>query len=222
VYTDGVLTTTATLDDYVFLIEGVLYLLQAQWRTQDFEFLIELTSSAKEQFEDPTAGGFYFTPIGHEDLIYRMKQYSDEAIPASNAVYTIALQQIGYFIGNEKFLQSAEKSLKNALPVVAQHPDFYCTFLTALQFYSKSTQTIIVRGKSQELEGWRKVALKYSTPNRFFFFIDDKISLPGFLESKKPYDNQVVAYICEGTTCHLTAKKLKDFEDELKKFTAKS
>ncbi len=221
VYMDGTLTLSATLDDYVFLIEGIFYLLQAKWRTEDFEFLLALTSVVKEQFEDLATGGFYFTPAVHEDLIYRMKQYSDEALPASNGVYTSLLQQLGYLIGSTEFLQSAEKSLKNALPVVAQRPDFYCTFLTALQFYSKPTQIIIVRGKSEEFNEWRKVALKYCAPNRFYFFIDDQQRLPNFLESKKVYDNQVVAYICEGTTCYLSALKLEDLEGELKRLTTK-
>lgn len=219
VYKDGQVTSSATLDDYVFLIEGLFYLLQARWRTSDFIFLQKLLLVVKEQFEDHTAGGFYFTATKHEKLIYRMKQYADEAIPASAGVFTTVLQQLGLFLGDNQLLKSADKSLKNAMSIILQHPDFYCSFITALQVYFAPTLIIIVRGGSQDFEPWRKAAINHPQFNRFIFFIDDRQTLTGALAEQKSVNEKTIAYICEGQKCYLPIIELKEFEDALQRFS---
>lgn len=219
VYKDGRINHTVTLDDYVFLIEGIFYLLQARWRSADLDFLNELIQSLLEQFEDKETGGFYYTPNDHEKLIYRIKQYSDDAIPASNAICAILLQQIGYFLSNPALLESAERSLKNALPLIRQHPDFYCTFVTALQAYSKASQIIVIRGKQANFPEWQKTLARYKQMNRHIFCIADEMQLPASLNMKKSQEGKTIAYICEGTKCYAPITNLKDFENEIQRLT---
>lgn len=215
-YKDNNVKGQANLDDFVFLIEGIFYSLQAKWRTKDLIFLQELLANVLQDFEDKDYGGFYFTARGHEKLIYRLKQYSDDALPASGAVFTLLLTQLGYFLGEEHYLRCAEKSLKNAFPSIEKYPLSHATFLNALEIYLKPTQIIIVRGKKDELEQWRKTYLDYYRPDRATFFIPNEEELPNFLGEKKGIDSGVIVYYCHDSQCRSTITRLQDFEDELR------
>ncbi len=215
VYSDGKAIRNVSLDDYVFLIEGILYCLQTKWRTKDFNFLQALITTCLTDFEDEESGGFYYTPTNHETLIYRMKQYIDEALPASSGIFTFILQQVGYLLGEDKYLIAAEKSLKNVFPHLQRAPDAYCSFLTALKFHFNPTQIIIVRGKQEVLVIWQTVFKKYLQPNRLGFFIDSDETLPAPLNLKSPQEEEVIAYFCVGHSCLAPILDIEEFENAL-------
>ena len=48
----------AYLDDYAFLLDGLIELLQTQWRTPDLTLALELAEALLTHFEDRQDGGF--------------------------------------------------------------------------------------------------------------------------------------------------------------------
>ena len=60
-YKDGRAHLPAYLDDYAFLADALLELLQTRWRSSDLEFARQLAEVLLAQFEDADAGGFFFT-----------------------------------------------------------------------------------------------------------------------------------------------------------------
>src|SRR5579862_1023084 len=85
-YKDGRAHLGAYLDDYAFLADALLELLQTRWRSRDLEFARALAEVMLEQFLDRERGGFFFTAAEHEPLIHRTKTFNDESIPAGNGV----------------------------------------------------------------------------------------------------------------------------------------
>src|SRR5277367_4086092 len=77
-YKDGRAHLPAYLDDYAFLADALLELLQTRWRSSDLQFARQLTEVLLSQFEDPQNGGFFFTAADHEQLIHRSKTFSDD------------------------------------------------------------------------------------------------------------------------------------------------
>jgi uncharacterized protein YyaL (SSP411 family) len=215
VYKEGEIKQPANLDDFIFLIEGIVYLLQDNWSTDYLNFLRLLQNKVIELFEDKEAGGFYFTSTLNEELFYRLKQYTDESLPSSNAIGTRLCLQLGYFLGDNALLQSAEKSLKNAYPHLERYPDGYCSFLITLAYFFSQTQIIIVRGDLLSLDAWQQVYKKYFTPNRLVFFVDSTHQLPPPLD-QKILAQQVVAYYCIGQHCLAPLENLQEFEDALR------
>ncbi|NOX42302.1 MAG: thioredoxin domain-containing protein, partial [Gammaproteobacteria bacterium] len=63
---DGTAHLNAYLDDYVFLIDGIVELLQARWNKSDLDFAIQLLDVVLAKFEDKEKGGFFFTASDHE------------------------------------------------------------------------------------------------------------------------------------------------------------
>jgi uncharacterized protein YyaL (SSP411 family) len=215
VFKDGQLLQQANLDDYVFLVEGIFYLLQAKWQNEKFVFLKQLIVIILDCFEDKEAGGFYFTQEDHEKLIYRLKQYSDESLPSSNAVLTTMLLYLGYLQGDTAWLNSAENSLKNAFSHLQQYPDSYCSFLMALTLYLNPPEIWVIRGEESNLTEWKAPFVEAFSPNRVGLLIHKDCHLSSPLDAKKPEGN-LIAYVCRGNKCLAPITNRQEFEHELR------
>src|SRR5690606_9140267 len=128
-YKDGRARFAAYLDDYAFIADGLLALLECRWRSEDLSFAIELVETALEHFEDQTHGGFFFTADDHEQLIHRPKSYADEAVPSGNGVLCKALLTLGHLLGEPRYIDSVERTLTAAMPLLAEFPDAHATML---------------------------------------------------------------------------------------------
>ena len=200
-YKDGKAHLNAYLDDYAFLLDALLELLQVRWRKQDVDFAIQLADTLLDQFEDKQHGGFWFVAHDHEKLIQRPKSYTDDAIPNGNGVAAFALARLGYLLGETRYLDASERTLKNAAAGINQSPSAHCTLLKALQEYLQAPTTVLVRGKETELVALKKQLNQHYAPNRQCYFIpDDEQNLTASLLDKKA-ENTPVAYICEGMQC---------------------
>jgi uncharacterized protein YyaL (SSP411 family) len=67
-YKDGRTHPNACLDDYAFMIQALIELLQAVFRIAELELAKSLSNALMEQFEDAGGGGFYFVGRDHESL----------------------------------------------------------------------------------------------------------------------------------------------------------
>jgi uncharacterized protein YyaL (SSP411 family) len=201
---DGVSKFAAYLDDHAFLLDALLELLQAQWNTQHLNFAVTLADLLLEHFYDEESGGFYFTADDHEKLMHRPKTLADEAIPSGNGVAAYALQRLGFLLGETRYLDAAEKTLKYAWKAMLDFPHGHVSLLTALEEYLHHPEMIIIRGDVDEINRWRDSAAKLYSPRRLVFAIGaDVEGLPGALAERKPIDDQTVAYRCVGSHCSL-------------------
>ena len=121
-YKDGRAHLPAYLDDYAFLVDALLELLQTRWRSSDLAFARELTDAVLSRFEDTAQGGFFFTAIDHEQLIHRSKSYSDDALPSGNGVFASVLCRLGVLLGDMTYLNAAERTLRAAWPSLLEYP----------------------------------------------------------------------------------------------------
>ncbi|WP_428101609.1 thioredoxin domain-containing protein [Candidatus Rariloculus sp.] len=199
VYKDGRARFAAYLDDHVFLAAGLLELLQCRWRTADLEFARELLEVVLAHFSDPR-GGFFFTADDHEQLIHRPKPLADEALPSGNAVAALALIHVGHLLGEHRYLDAAERTLRASLPVLERYPHAHATMLRGIRRQLGPPELLVVRAEPGELEAWRS-AVKAFRPDRLCFFIPaDASGLPGLLCERRP-GAQPLAYLCRGTEC---------------------
>jgi uncharacterized protein YyaL (SSP411 family) len=198
-YKDGRARFAAYLDDYAFLAVGLLELLQARWRDADLVLARELCDVLLEHFEDPL-GGFFFTADDHERLIHKPKPFVDEAVPAGNGVAALALIALGHLLGEQRYLDAAERTVRAALHTLQSYPDAHATLLRALEQLLEPPKLVVLRGTPDELEPWqRKLAADYE-PHRLAFAIPNDAKLSGLLAERRTRE-RAVAYVCEGMTC---------------------
>ncbi len=194
----------AYLDDHAFLLDALLELLQAEWSNNHIAFAIELADLLLEHFDDAETGGFFFTADDHETLMHRPKPLADEAVPSGNGIAAFALQRLGFLLGDTRYLDAAENTLRNAWRAMDEYPHGHVSLLNALEEYIEHPEIIILRGDDQEMSRWRESAARIYSPRRLLFAIGaDVEGLPGNLADRKPVKNETVAYRCVGTVCSL-------------------
>jgi uncharacterized protein len=199
-YKDGRAHLNAYLDDYVYLIDAILELLQVRWRDGDITFAIELADAVLAHFQDP-AGGFYFTSDDHETLIQRPRADHDDAMPAGNGIAAKVFGRLGHLLGETRYLRAAEGTLKSAWPGIESMPYGHASLLVALEESLFGLQTVIIRGTQPELADWYAGAARTYAPRRLIMAIPDAVNtLPEELAARRPLQ-QTVAYICNGMTC---------------------
>ncbi len=197
---DGKTHLMAYLDDYAFLLDALLELLQTRWHSSDLEFAIDLADTLLEHFQDP-AGGFFFTADDHENLIHRPKPLGDESTPSGNGIAAYALLRLGHLLGESRYLDAAERTLRLAWPQLQQLPYAHASLLQALDEWLEPGETLVVRAPRQDLATWRAGLPNLYAPRRMALFIPDEAGeLPGLLAQRTPR-NGGVAYRCEGTQC---------------------
>jgi hypothetical protein len=200
-YKDGKAHLKAYLDDYVFLADALLEQLQASWRSEDLTFAMQLMDAVLEHFEDKQRGGFYFTADDHEQLIHRPKPFSDDSTPAGNGIAARVLLRLGHLLGDTRYLDAAERTLKAAWPEVQTMPYNHAALLNAADEWFNPTRTIVVRGEPADMQAWQaRLHASYLPRTQCYAIPREVADLPGLLAERKPAD-EVLAYICEGHSC---------------------
>jgi uncharacterized protein YyaL (SSP411 family) len=208
-YKDGRAHLAAYLDDYAFLADALLELLQARWRSSDLDFARELAEALLDRFEDKESGGFFFTARDHEHLIHRSKTFADESVPSGNSVAASMLCRLGYLLGETRYLEAAERTLRAGWAGVQDYPRAHMSLVNALEDYLSALQILVIRGVGLSATHWGNELGKIYAPTRMIFAIPNDAQLPVALAAKRPSET-TVAYLCSGMTC---SAPLADLEE---------
>ena len=196
------------LDDYANLLDALLELLQVRWSGEDLDLALALAEVLLDQFQDPDAGGFWFTARDHEPLLSRPKPLGDESLPSGNGVAARALQRLGHLVGEPRYLEAAERTLKLAAASITRLPDAHATLLFALDEYLEPPETLVIRAAPDLLGDWQSAAQRGYRPRRLVLAIPDTAAdLPGTLAAMHPGPTPR-AYRCRGTHCEAPVTEL--------------
>lgn len=210
-YKDGRAHLMAYLDDYAFMLEAVIQSLQTKWSDRYCQFAIELAEALCQYFFDEEQGGFYFTAHDHEALIQRQKPILDNATPAGNGIAAKAFLRLGYLLGNQRYLDVAQRTLQMAWQKIHEYPTACNSVLLSLEEVLTPPTIIILRGDPDELASWQEAFYSHYLPHHLCFAIpNNAVNLPESLQ--KPSEKAgVVAYLCQGWECRATAHSLEEF-----------
>ncbi len=212
---DGRAHLDAYLDDYAYLADAVLELQQVRFAGDELAFARELLAATLDHFADRDRGGLYFTSDEHEALIHRSKSFADDATPSGNGIAAIALQRMGYLLGETRFLNAAEAILRAGWSAVERHPPSHVSLLIALEEYLRAPQIVILRGERSELDAWRRELAKTYAPHRLVLAIlPGARDLPATLAEKEPR-GRAVAYLCRGSVCSAPIGSLTELAQAL-------
>ncbi len=191
----------AYLDDYAFLLDAVLHLLEAAWSLDLLDFARSLADCLLEHFQDRERGGFYFTAHDHEKLLRRSREFTDDALPSGNAIAARALARLGHLLVREDYLAAARGCLRAAQSGLEQYPSAHCGMLLALQDHCEPPRQIILRGPSAILPDWRRRCHESIDPVDSIYVIPGEAAdLPEALAQYRPLA-EITAYICAGNRC---------------------
>ncbi|MFO0967194.1 MAG: thioredoxin domain-containing protein [Gemmataceae bacterium] len=102
----------AYLEDYAFLVHGLLTLHEVTGEKRWLESARKLTDVMIAQHGDKKQGGYYFTAQDSEKLFARSKDQYDGAQPSGNSVAARNLVRLWKATGEEKYRAEAEKTFR--------------------------------------------------------------------------------------------------------------
>ena len=121
-YGQGEAKLNAYLNDYAFLVDGLIALYQATDDKQWLKHAEELTEKELELFWDEDRGGFFFTSDDHESLLARSKNPYDGAQPSGNSVSAQNLIYLAKELDRPEYREKAEKTIRSVSTLLTRAP----------------------------------------------------------------------------------------------------
>ncbi len=195
---DGKAHLNAYLDDYAFLLDALLELMQCDLRSKDLAWARELAEVLLAQFEDREHGGFFFVSHDHERLILRPKTGHDNATPSGNGVATYALQRLGHILGEPRYLEAAVRALQAFQPMLKRQASGHASLCLALEEQLTLPAVVVLRGG--DFAAWQhELAARYLPQTMVLAIPAGLGALPPLLD--KPASAGVNAWVCRGVKC---------------------
>jgi uncharacterized protein YyaL (SSP411 family) len=213
----------AYLDDYAFMIQGLLDLYESDFDDHWLREALALDALVLEHFEDEAHGGFFTTGDNHEQLIARLKAPHDGAIPSGNGVQALNLLRLAELTGQGTLAAHAERTLRSVGGSLAQHPPSFSQILLAADFLAAGPREIVIAGEPSHPEVRAMLAEVRGRfrPQRVVALARrgaDEELIPLLAEREPSPESGARAYICQNYACQLpveTAAALAEQLDEL-------
>lgn len=209
-YREGDAGIAANLDDYAFLIWGLLELYQACFQLKYLQSAMELNQILLDHFWDDKHGGFFFTADDGEELITRKKDSFDSALPSGNSVQILNLILLARLTENTDLEERAVEMQLSFYNNIIKLPAAHTQFLLALDYkWGPSYEVVIAgeRGGNDTMEMLR-VLNEHYLPQKTVMLKTEGEDLTGInqisesLKDKKMLDGRAAAYICGEGTCY--------------------
>ncbi|MBN1552420.1 thioredoxin domain-containing protein [bacterium] len=138
------------LDDYAFLVLGLIELFQATFHVEYLERSVELGLFMIDQFKASDGNGFSFTQRGVESPFVPPKNIFDSVIPSGNSVIIYNLIRLHHLTGKAIFRETAEKYLYEMSGSIQEHPSAFTMLLISLMFEIATPCEIIITGQPEK------------------------------------------------------------------------
>jgi len=123
---------SAFLEDYAYLIHGLLALHEATGEERWLAEAKKLADIMLEKFEDKTGGGFFIAAPAENKLFTQSKDQHDGALPSGNSMAAIDLVKLSTLPGGAKYKEAANRTLKAFTPTMKVSPGHMPVMATAL------------------------------------------------------------------------------------------
>ncbi|MCS6852612.1 MAG: thioredoxin domain-containing protein [Gemmataceae bacterium] len=123
------------LDDYAFLVHGLLALHDATGQDRWLTEARALTDTMIRLFADDKQGGFFYTSHDHEQLFARSKDQHDGAQPSANSLAARNLVRLAVKTGDASYRRQAEKTFQAFAATLRDHPSSLPALAEALGLY---------------------------------------------------------------------------------------
>ncbi|MCA1621398.1 MAG: thioredoxin domain-containing protein [Acidobacteria bacterium] len=208
VYKDGRAKHVGFLDDYSYVVSGLVTLYETTGRLRWLEAAVRLTDKMLEEFWDEEGGGLFYNGVSGEKLIVRNKDYFDNATPSGNSVAAEALLRLSVLTGDENYARRAVGVLRLVRDAVERYPSAFGYALGAFDFHlAKPKEVAVVTGGDAEGAArlLREVWGRY-LPNKVVALAageDDGAAaeLVPLLRERGTTGGRATAYVCENYTC---------------------
>ena len=222
---DGEGSIPGNVDDYSFIVWGLLELYEATFDTKHLLKALEYQSHLFAYFGDDQNGGFFFTPADAEELLTRPKELHDGAIPSGNSIALINTLRLSRLTGDAEMGKRAHKIYRAFGAPADAMPTAYTQFLCGLDFVIGPASEVIIAGyvNKEDTRLMLRDLRKSFLPNKIVVFRSESSTPPDietiapFVQSYSIRNGQATAYVCSNFTCSLPTNDPKKMMELLNK-----
>jgi uncharacterized protein YyaL (SSP411 family) len=196
--------SVAFLDDYAFVIDGLIGLYEACFDETYLQIAKQLTENAISEFYDEKSGMFFYTAKSGEQLIARKQEIIDNVIPSSNSMMAHNLFKMGHFYDHKEYLNISKQMLRNVHPQIKTYGSGYSNWASLLLYHVFGVYEIAITGITAEEK--RMELEKYYIPNKILLG-GSSGTLP-LLKDKWASETKI--YVCQNKTCLLPVIEVID------------
>jgi uncharacterized protein len=202
-YRDGDVAIEGNLEDYSFLIAGLIDLYEASFDEKWMAASVALAEKMVELLWDVKgSGGFFLTPPGAE--LAAIKEGYDGPTPSGNSVAALDLLRLAEFTGRQAFRDKAEKTLRLFAEDMESTPSGYTEMLGAVDFSFGSREIVVAAPKGTRAADTmvREIQRRFLPTKILAMTSGEKDSIMAPLtEGKASLKGVPTVYICENFAC---------------------
>lgn len=210
-FKNGNSSINAYLEDYATTIEAFIKLHENTLDTEWLYLAKRLTDYCFNHFYNNSNSLFYFTSAKDDKLIVRNIEFRDNVIPASNSIMAKNLFQLGHHFGNQKYINTSKKMLRNVFPEIKNYGSGFSNWLDLYLNYSTDFKEIVITGE-KALKNLKTLKTHY-LPSSLFTGYDSSVKdnlLPTNLPllTNRIIEGKTYFYICENSVCQLPTEDI--------------
>ena len=211
-YRAGESRFAGVLNDYAFLIDGLLVLYQTNFEEQYLRWAIELQVKQDGLLWDEKDGGYFFSAAA--EVIFKKKELVDGAVPSGNSVALHNLVRLYALTFDAEYRVKRDRLAALMADVSQRFPSSFPRALIAMDFgldNGKEIALIVPGGDSRkDLKVKQLVAELQSDflPNVVLAVGTGVEKFPKLVHKRQPLKNEFTVYVCEEGNCKLPTTDL--------------
>ena len=201
-YRDGEAAFNAYLEDYSFLVWGLLELYEATYNIEYLRKAIKLNDDMLELFSDSNSAGLYLYGNDSEELITRPKESYDGAIPSGNSAAVMNLLRIARLTGRHELEVRAKEILDYFSDEVEAAPTGHSYMLCAYMYSisPNASEVVIVGDNSSEMiNTYDSIYTPFSVA--LANITTELVNLIPFISEYREQNGKTAAYVCKNFAC---------------------
>jgi hypothetical protein len=222
-FKDGRAPQDGFLEDYAFLIQGLLDLYESSGTIGWLREAIALEEVLDAHYLDAESGGYFLTADDHERLLAREKPAYDGAEPSGNSVAAMNLLRLRELTGDAAYGDRADALLRAFAGELRRNPLALSEMLLAIDFRASSPLEVVIvtREPGADAAPLLDVLRENYLPNHVLARvaqpeIEAALDTLTMLRGKVARDGRPTAYVCQEGVCRLPTTDPALFLEQLR------
>jgi uncharacterized protein YyaL (SSP411 family) len=221
---DGEAAGEGQLDDYAYLVRGLLELYRTTFEPRWLERAVALTETQVARFWDERDGAFFESPAGDESVRVRMKDGFDGAEMAGNSVAAENLVRLAALAEREDWRVKSGRVLDYYSRRLSGNAWAMPQMLVAMDLAAHPARHVVVAGEpSPERDALVAAARARFRPFDDLLVVDEASRetlsrLAPFAASLRPLAGRATGFVCIDRVCRLPVTEPDAFAAQLDEF----
>jgi uncharacterized protein YyaL (SSP411 family) len=208
-YRDGEAAIPAFLDDYAFLVWGLIELYETTFDSVYLRTARDLNEFLREHFWNPRRGGFFFSSHIWEQLPLRQRDAYDGALPSGNSVSALNMIRLARLLGDQEQEDKASMILDSFADDISQNYAGHTMMLVGLDYLVGPSYEVIIAGAPEAESTLRMIhdLREHFMPNAVVIVRGDSENarrvdqIAPYTRFYNPMNNQTTGYVCINHRC---------------------